>query len=131
MHILCIGEISTILRKSCANLAHILRIGTESCANLVHILRTDTSNAQLRILLILRKIQQASSSCRSYTLSIVVSMNKKPLFRVQPIVFNNSLLFYSLFCMKIDICFLYKGVSYSREPAVFSHHDQFQSNLMH
>ena len=31
---------------------------------------------------------------------------------------NNSLLFYSLFYMKIEICFLYKGVSYSREPAV-------------
>ena len=30
---------------------------------------------------------------------------------------NNSLLFYSLFCMKIEICFLYKGVSYLREPA--------------
>ena len=32
--------------------------------------------------------------------------------------FNNSLLFYPLFYMKIEICFLYKGVSYSREPAV-------------
>ena len=31
---------------------------------------------------------------------------------------NNSLLFYPLFYMKIEICFLYKGVSYSREPAV-------------
>ena len=30
---------------------------------------------------------------------------------------NNSLLFYSLFYMKIEIYFLYKGVSYSREPA--------------
>ena len=30
---------------------------------------------------------------------------------------NNSLLFY----MKIEICFLYKGVSYSREPAVRLH----------
>ena len=31
---------------------------------------------------------------------------------------NNSLLFYSLFYVKPEICFLYKGVSYSREPAV-------------
>ena len=31
---------------------------------------------------------------------------------------NNSLLFYQLFYMKIEICFLYKGVSHSREPAV-------------
>ena len=31
---------------------------------------------------------------------------------------NNSLLFYPLFNMKIEICFLYKGVSYSRNPAV-------------
>ena len=31
---------------------------------------------------------------------------------------NNSLLFYSLFYMKIEICFLYKGVSYLWEPAV-------------
>ena len=33
--------------------------------------------------------------------------------------FNNSLLFYPLFYMKIEICFLYKGASYSREPTVF------------
>ena len=72
-YILCIGEISTILCKSCAYIAHwgnkynlaqtlriycasgkelqyiahILRIGRESCANLAHILRIDTSNAQL------------------------------------------------------------------------------------
>ena len=31
---------------------------------------------------------------------------------------NNNLLFYPLFYMKIEICFLYKGVSYLREPAV-------------
>ena len=31
---------------------------------------------------------------------------------------NNSLLFYSLFYMKIEICFLYKGVSYLREPTI-------------
>ena len=40
---------------------------------------------------------------------------KKPLFWVQPIVLNNNLLFY----MKIEICFLYKWVSYSQEPAVY------------
>ena len=54
--ILRIGERSTILRKSCAyiahwrkkyNLAHILRIGRESCAYIAHILRIDTSNAQV------------------------------------------------------------------------------------
>ena len=39
-------------------------------------------------------------------------MNKKPLF-------GYSLLFYPLFYMKIDICFLYKGVSYLGEPAVY------------
>ena len=33
---------------------------------------------------------------------------------------NNGLLFYPLFFMKIEICFLYKGVSYWREPAVFA-----------
>ena len=32
--------------------------------------------------------------------------------------FGYSLLFYSLFYVKIGICFLYKGVSYLREPAV-------------
>ena len=31
---------------------------------------------------------------------------------------NNSLLFYPLFYIKVEICFLYKGVSYLREPAV-------------
>ena len=31
---------------------------------------------------------------------------------------KNSLLFYLLFHMKIEICFLYKGVSYLREPTV-------------
>ena len=33
---------------------------------------------------------------------------------------NNSPLSYLLFYMKTEICFLYKGVSYSREPAVKS-----------
>ena len=31
---------------------------------------------------------------------------------------NNTLLFYSLFYMKIEICLLYEGVSYSRELAL-------------
>ena len=55
-HILHIREITIILCKSCAyiahwgkkwNLAHILRIGRESFTNLAHILRIYTSNGQL------------------------------------------------------------------------------------
>ena len=47
-----------------------------------------------------------------------VSANKKPIFGHSLLFSNNSLLFYPLFYMKNEICFLYKGVSYSREPAV-------------
>ena len=47
-----------------------------------------------------------------------VHANKKSLFRVQPIVFEQYLLFYLLFYVKIEICFLYKGVSYLRELEV-------------
>ena len=39
-------------------------------------------------------------------------------FRYSLFFSNNSLLFYSVFYMKIEICFLYKGASYSWEPAV-------------
>ena len=39
-------------------------------------------------------------------------------FRYRLLFSNNSLFFYSLFYVKIEICFLYKRVSYSREPAV-------------
>ena len=38
--------------------------------------------------------------------------------RIRNHFFGYSLLFYPLFYMKNEICFLYKGVSYSREPAV-------------
>ena len=40
-------------------------------------------------------------------------------FRHSLLFSNDILLFYLLFYMKIEICFLYKGVSYSREAAVF------------
>ena len=41
-------------------------------------------------------------------------------FRYSLLFSNNSFLFYSLFNMKIEICCLYKGVSYSRELAVLN-----------
>ena len=38
-----------------------------------------------------------------------VPANKEQLFRNSLLFSNNSLLFYPLFYMKIEICFLYKG----------------------
>ena len=39
-------------------------------------------------------------------------------FKYSLLFSDNNLLFYPLFYMKIEICFLYKGLSYSREPTV-------------
>ena len=53
-----------------------------------------------------------------------ISANKKPhfgcslLFLINSMFLNNSPLFYPLFYLKVAICFLYNGVSYSQEPAV-------------
>ena len=48
-----------------------------------------------------------------------VPAHKKLLFDYDILFSNNSLLFYPLFYMKTEICFLYKVVSCSPEPVVF------------